>query len=126
MPSVNFKAQFADAVQSGAKRQTIRVRGKRIYKVGDTLHLFTGLRGHGTARRLGSFPCMEVLGIRIDTELREVHLEKRTGDSRYLAHLFDDEATELARADGFDSLEAFFAFFNEAHGRHFGGVLLKW
>lgn len=46
MPALNFKAQFAPLVESGAKRRTIRAfrKDKRDPKQGDTLYLYTGLR----------------------------------------------------------------------------------
>lgn len=126
MPSLNFKRQFADAVASGQKRQTIRARRKRAWKVGDTLHLFADLR-IGTCKRLGQATLLSIQQIHIDAVKRQVSLEQRMhhGGS-YLAPLFNDEALELAQADGFASLDEFFEFFQETHGKSFGGHLLKW
>jgi hypothetical protein len=126
MPSLDFKRQFADAVKSGKKRQTIRASGRRDWQAGDTLHFFTGLRS-GDRKRLGKATLLSVQAIRIDCAGRHIDLEKTLPHGvRYMAPLFDDEAREVARADGFASLDAFFEFFQEQHGRHLGGYLLKW
>lgn len=37
MPAYNFKAQFAEAVESGRKQQTLRKPRKRPTRVGDKL-----------------------------------------------------------------------------------------
>jgi hypothetical protein len=127
MPSLNFKHQFADQIISGQKRQTIRANRKRPWQVGDTLHLFTGLRGAGTATRLGRVILYSVQQIRIDARQREVHLETIISNgNRHLACLADDEARKLAQADGFASLDDFFRFFMEEPGGGLGGHLLKW
>ena len=46
MVAYNFQKQFADAVERGEKRQTIRAprRDGRHAKVGDKLQLYTGMR----------------------------------------------------------------------------------
>jgi uncharacterized protein YqfB (UPF0267 family) len=121
MPALNFAQQFAADVESGKKRQSIRARRKRAWQVGDTLHLFVGQR-LGSCCRLGRATLLSVQQIQIDGAKREVQLEKQTGADSYMAPLFDDEVLELARADGFDSLDDFFKFFP---GR-ISGHLLKW
>jgi len=126
MPSLNFKRQFADAVQSGQKRQTIRARRKREWKVGDTLYLFTDMR-IGTCKRIGQATLKSVQKIAVIAQKREVHLEKAMASGgSYLARLSDEEALDLALADGFATLDDFFAFFAQIHGRSFGGHLLRW
>lgn len=126
MPSLNFKRQFADAVASGQKRQTIRARGKRAWKVGDTAHLFTDMR-MGTCRRLGTETITSVQLITIQPVQRRIDLEKTSPHGvRYLAPLLNDEALALAQADGFATLDDFFEFFQENYGRGFSGYLIKW
>lgn len=52
MPTLNFTARFADAVESGEKRQTICKLGKRQWKVGDVAYLHVGQRlEHGDSRK---------------------------------------------------------------------------
>lgn len=52
MPMFNFKKQFADSVESGEKRQTIRARRKNRPQVGQTAYLYTGARTKA-CRKLG-------------------------------------------------------------------------
>ena len=65
MPALNFQEQFAAAVESGEKRQTIRSERKRPIKVGDTLYLYTGMRTK-RCRKLGSAGCVGIEEIRIN------------------------------------------------------------
>lgn len=44
MALLNFQKQFADLIEAGTKRQTIRAARKYPIKVGDKLYLYTGLR----------------------------------------------------------------------------------
>lgn len=44
---INFKKQFAEAVESGEKKQTLRPARKRPIEIGDTLRLYVGLRQKG-------------------------------------------------------------------------------
>ena len=44
MPALNFKKQFAEKVETGEKRQTVRAKRKRAFVVGDKLYLYTGMR----------------------------------------------------------------------------------
>ncbi len=118
MPALNFKAQFADDVAAGRKRQTIRRRRKRPIKVGDPLYLYTGMRTkHSRMLRPHPEPCTEVVPI----EIWEKHIVL---DGRSLDF---DEQLEIARADGFRTLDEFYAFFERQYNvRVFEGVLLKW
>ncbi|MDR2186870.1 MAG: hypothetical protein LBE62_02325 [Azonexus sp.] len=127
MPSINFKPRFAEPVKSGQKRQTIRPHGKRAWKVGDMAYFFTGLRGHGTATRLGQARLLSVRQVLIDTEGREVHLETPDGrGGSFLACLLPDRALAFAQADGFATLDDFFRFFREQYGGGISGYLLEW
>jgi hypothetical protein len=64
MPSLNFKAQFAESVESGSKKQTIRANRKHPIRIGDTLYLFTGMRTRN-CRRLGEATAKMVRDITI-------------------------------------------------------------
>lgn len=44
MPALSFQKRFAKKVEAGTKRQTVRDRGVRDFKVGDRLFLFEGMR----------------------------------------------------------------------------------
>lgn len=67
MPAINFKKQFAPAVESGEKRQTIRARRQdgRDPVAGQTLYLYTGIRTKG-CRKLGEVTCKETQQITIE------------------------------------------------------------
>ena len=119
MPALNFKARFADDVESGAKRQTIRAWRKRPIKVDDRLYLYTGMRTKA-CRKLGESDCIDAPPITI-----------RRVEGVCVAVIVDDDllseyqAQQLAQADGFDSLDEFAAFFLPKGGT-FYGQLIKW
>ncbi len=113
MPALNFKAQFADDVESGEKHQTIR-RGHRI-KQGDRLYLYTGQRTK-QCRKLGETVAHRVRDIRI--EGAEVWI-----GAEWVPR---DEREDLAHADGFNNLMEFGAFFKGTHERPFNGQLIEW
>ena len=115
MPALNFKAQFAPAVEAGQKLQTIRLQRKRPIKAGDTLHLFTGQRTKA-CRRLGITRCESAEPI----EIHPGHISVSG------CVLSVTEREELARADGFDNLSRFYDFFIEQYGIPFSGALIKW
>lgn len=120
MPSYNFKPQFGDAIRSGAKRQTIRARGKRKPpKAGEIAYCFTGLRTQHVSR-LGSFPIESAEPIGISAAGRTVRIPR---DGRW-CDLDAGEIEQLARADGFACADDFFVFFESEVT--FSGYLIKW
>lgn len=117
MPALNFKEQFAQAVESGAKTQTIRK--PRKIKAGDTVQLFTGQRTK-QCRRLGTgiVKCIS----KIDIELVGCERVIYINDVRlHPVHYHD-----FAKKDGFSFYDDFFAFFDEHYGLPFEGILIKW
>lgn len=66
MVALNFEAQFADDVEDGRKRRTIRAPRKdgRNPKAGDKAHLYTGMRQKG-CRKLGEATVTRVRGVEI-------------------------------------------------------------
>lgn len=127
MPALNFKAQFADQVRSGEKRQTIRARGKRRPpRVGEPLMLYTGMRQCG-CRKLLDAVCTSVEQISISTRDKSVSLQQQMSNGEQWMNPLDaDEIEELARADGFANAEAFFAWFLAHHPHGLSGYLIKW
>lgn len=122
MAIYNFKTQFAGAIRSGSKTQTIRAHGKRPPpKVGDLAYCYTGLRTRDVCR-LGAFRIVGVTQISISAAGRSVSVP-RCGA---WCSLTDDEIEQLARADGFASADDFFAFFSKEHGGTLGGHLIQW
>lgn len=117
---LNFKKQFAPAVEDGSKRQTIRQHrkdGKRI-QPGDTLKLYTGLRTRG-ARLLRTSKAVRVRGVQLHTSSRQLILDGQLLDM--------SEKTEFARADGFASFSAMVDFFRDQYQLEtFEGFCVEW
>ena len=118
MVAFNFKAQFADDVEHGIKRQTIRTN--RRCRAGDALQLYTGMRTR-KCRKLRDAVCTMVQEVSI-----AVH-------GQFVAVRLDGEllpsvlARQLAQADGFDGVSSFAEFFeHEYGGLPFQGWLIKW
>lgn len=134
MPAYNFQPQFADAVQSGEKRQTIRAIGKRRHATpGQPIQLYTGMM-HKTCRKLikPDPVCTAVQRVRIekfpaknkhDCDFFQMYLDGEV--------MFKHEVRDLAINDGFDSPEAFFQFFDQTYFKKngdwpFNGLLIRW
>ena|SRR3990172_1690956 len=115
MPAYNFKSRFAALVAQGRKRQTIRVGRLRPTKPGDKLKLYSGMRTK-LCQLLAEGVCIEVTPIRI-TEVF-VYL-----DGRQLTYR---EMGDLARADGFGSIEEMVTFFSDTYGLPVEMELIKW
>jgi hypothetical protein len=120
MPSLNFQSRFADLVASGQKRQTIRVTRKYPIKPGDTLHFFTGMRRPGCRRLRDSAECIGVSEVVIGEG-------KHQDDIRLDGAIIGTESrAALARSDGFCCTTEMIAWFREAHGLPFEGVVIRW
>lgn len=133
MPAYNFQSRFADAVQFGSKRQTIRALGKRRHATpGQPIQLYTGMM-HKTCRKL-------ITPDPVCTAVQRVRIEKFPAKSKhdrdffqlYLDGevMFKHEVREMAFQDGFDSPEDFFQFFDQTYFKKndmpFEGVLIRW
>ena len=109
MPAINFKKEFAEAVESGEKTQTIRKVRKRPIENGDTLYLYTG------RRLLRTVVCHGAVPIKI-TKRKIIVPEWSRNVSMNL----------VAFRDGFDTIEAFLDFFRKQYDLPFEGVLIWW
>jgi hypothetical protein len=119
MPSLNFQQQFAADVEAGRKRQSIRLN--RRFRVGDTVHLFTGMRTK-QCRRLGSGIVTEVLPLTISRADAVPALVVSVD----CCELSPSAAHALATADGFSGLCAMERWFTSNHGLPFDGWLIRW
>ena len=120
MPALNFKAHFAPAVESGAKRQTIRAVRKdnrQPCRIGDLLTFYTGMR-HKNCRKLGEGRCTFLSKIRIGDKAQDITIGDRP--------LSVDDQQRLASDDGFASIAEMVRFFRTAHGFPFEGWVIKW
>ena len=118
MPILNFQKQFAAAVESGEKSQTIRAPRKHPIRVGDTLYLYTGLRTK-SVRKLGEAKCRSV--VRVFIPRGGVHL---VVDNKELLYL--DQLNPFAQSDGFEDWYEMVRWFEKNHGLPFVGMLIKW
>jgi hypothetical protein len=127
MPALNFKAKFAEAVEYGYKRQTIRAPrkdGRPHCRVGETLKLYTGMRTKScrllrtatvtrTAKVRIEDTKMFIDGNRLPTMIHERNCE--TTDNKF------------AQADGFeDGFIQMAEWFRGVHGLPFEGTVIYW
>lgn len=115
MPAFNYQQRFADQVQSGTKRSTIRRWRKRPIYIGDTLYHYTGLRTPG-CHKIGNTTCIRVREIRI-TPGGTIKIDGQV--------IYRESAQALAKADGFNSLADFIQFFCPGE-QDFHGQLIEW
>lgn len=92
MPLLGFTV-MRDLIESGAKRQTIRLPRKRPIQVGDTLYLYWKPRTT-ESQRIGVTRCV---------------------DKRWVPWWFIRDDARLAARDGFPSLEAFQKWFESRY-----------
>ncbi len=116
MPALNFQERFAELVENGEKRQTIRRVRKRPIKPGDMLYLYTGMRTK-RCRKLRLARCEKVESIRIE---------------KYGGAIISDEGwiepaflQAFAEEDGFDSWEEMRDWFDKQYGLPFEGALIQ-
>lgn len=116
----NFKKQFASAVESGQKTQTIRCKrkdGKRP-AIGDIAKLYTGLRTR-SARLLRAAPVTECVSVRMHLDVGLIIVDGRKLDFA--------EASAFARADGFITpVEMRQWFKNQYKTDDFEGFCVHW
>ena len=114
MVAYNFQARFAEAVERGEKRQTIRKpRRSGHAKPGDAVQLYTLMRTRD-CRKLGDAVCE----VSTYCAIRD--------DSITLGNHPRVDLDDFARADGFASFEDMKAWFRETHGLPFVGQLIRW
>lgn len=122
MPAMNFSAQFAEAVESGRKTQSIRAPRKVPIRVGDWLALYIGQR-RLECRKLGEAVVEAVLRVRISSRgVGDPFPRVWVGSIQ----LGDHDLEAFAREDGFDGSKALGQWFAKTHGLPFEGVLIRW
>jgi hypothetical protein len=111
MAIIGFQKQFAALVESGEKRQTIRRKGKRVYKVGDRLTAYTGLRTK-VCRKLGEFKIKTVWEMKFSKDGADFVGGPGAIRSTYPNPPFND----LALRNGFNSFDNLKKWFYEQYG----------
>lgn len=116
MVAINFQPQFAAAVESGQKTQTVRKANR--FKIGDNVTLYTRQRTK-LCRKLGEgvITCVDPIG-----------LYTLYGGQIYVSGklLSLRQSDLLAIEDGFSDTHEMFAWFKDQHGLPFEGWLIKW
>lgn len=130
MPALNFQARFAELVESGQKRQTIRKPRKndRDPKAGDTLQLYTGMRTKA-CRKLGEARCYATLAVHLSVIPGTGPVVRMEGIAPLrpgFRVLIDAAADAFAYADGFDDAVEMMVWFQDTHGLPFDGLLIRW
>ncbi len=121
MALISFQKQFAGMVKDGTKRQTIRKHRRREISVGDTLHLYTGLRTRD-ATLLGVVKCKSVWKTAIYNG--RVYLEGPGGFGHFLRS--SGQLKNFATDDGFKDWEEMAGWFKKTHKLPFHGNLITW
>lgn len=133
MVVLNFQKQFADDVDEGRKRRSIRAPRKdgRVPKKGERAHLFTGMRTKA-CRRLREDHADTVTRVRaVEIDHMGVKIDGRGlygGDAPAYQGGPDAERYDgdFARADGFNSFSDMADWFAKTHGLPFHGFLIEW
>lgn len=113
-----FKPQFALLVKDGSKRQTIRPLPKRMPVVGQ----------HESWRKWKDRPYKSQQIELAQVELTNVRPITLVGFGVFIISGKDaswDEAQEIARLDGFESLYSMMMWFHNTHGLPFEGILIN-
>ncbi len=124
MPAYNFKQQFAAAVESGHKRQTIRQTTKGA-STGATAYLYTGQRT-SSCRKLGEGIIASVLPIEIGRNTYDAPYVIFTETTGATSLLIFRDLDRLAIADGFTTGEEMVDWFASQYGLPFTGYLHQW
>lgn len=127
MPALNFKAQFAEAVEIGEKQQTIRAPrkdGRPHAKRGDVVKLYTGMRTKG-CRLLGEGRVTSVRKVEIEATSMKLDGRPLFAGLRHRDQV-DPTDNEFAEADGFNSFMDMAAFFDDLYGLPFEGEVIAW
>jgi hypothetical protein len=124
----SFRKEFAPAILSGAKSQTIRQVRKdgRRPRPGDLIRFFTGMRT-AYCRKLGSSIVTDCFTVYMDLEDLSARVIVLGG-----ARLNFTDMEAFARLDGFDSAFAMLGWFQDAYRQSdtpvtgFNGFCVRW
>jgi hypothetical protein len=116
MTLLGFKKEFASAVERREKRMSIRARDR--FPLGKKLQLYTGLRTKAARKLVAEDPTI--------LSVTPIRLGGAAGIVVAGIELTRAAAEQLAIDDGFETIEAFVAFFDKTHGLPFEGVIVRW
>lgn len=121
MALLNFQKRFVRKVERGEKTHTIRAMRKRPIKIGEILHLYTGLR-HKGARLIKRVTCHRVESITIDACGHECNCDAFIEIAGVV--LSDSEREAFAVRDGFKNVNDMLNFW--AGRLPFKGQIIHW
>ena len=131
-----FKPRFAQLVQSGAKKQTVRQTPKVVPLPGDTLDAreWTGRPYNSPQRKLGEFPILQCSPITIDengitTEFVHFHDPALAGMVGKAVSYSAGSADGFAIRDGFSTFGEMVNWFKSEYGEKclpFKGIVTYW
>lgn len=106
MALLGFKKEFRNMILSGEKRQSIRRVGKRSFRVGERLAMYSGLRTK-YCKRIGESKI---------TAIKVLEFEKN-GTLLLDGRILDRQSREdFAKADGFISFDNMIGWFEKEYG----------
>jgi len=129
MPLINFQRQFASPILRGEKPHTVRRQRQVPIKVGDVLHLYTGLRTKD-CRKIGRAICSKIDRITVIIPV----CDKMGWDIEITINgkrLSFEDACAFALRDGFKgdpylALQKMTGFFYKRYRERFEGVVIHW
>lgn len=116
MVAYNFQGRFADMVEAGTKRNTIRQTAR--CKVGDRLQLYTGQRTSDCRKLVDPDPTCDLV----------MYVALRPNDIVVgNVNEFPRDRDEFAKADGFTDYADMHGWFAETYKTdHFVGKIIRW
>ena len=126
MVAYNFISQFADAVESGEKVQTIRKRGKKRHaRVGDRIQLYTGMQTK-SCKLLRVGVCIEFADINIFRDESGHGVKVYLGGLLGFVCLHENQIEQFSKNDGVKSIDDFFDYFLPNGAGEFDGHVIRW
>ena len=124
----NFMPRFVPFIKAGTKKHTIRSMRRYPDKVGNTLHLYSGLRTK-RAKLIKRAECVKIERIFIEIlgPMPVLIHERDIAVSIDGVQLSESEKERLARADGFESFRDMTFFWTTPKNRlPFRGQIIHW
>lgn len=125
MPAYSFQKQFVQKILDGSKTHTIRRRRKYPTKAGSFLSLYVGMRTK-SCKLIAEVPCEMVEKIIVFPWKKEILIADQDERGQYRT-MQPSVVVALAQRDGFDSVDAFFKFFERYRAEQLLGMeIIHW
>lgn len=116
MPQLFDQARFARLVKEGAKKHTIRTMRRRPFRAGDDLYHYVEMGPHSREHLMDN-KC---------TKVQEIWIHAKGAVMVDGKALQPAEVEELAKRDGFKTMEEFLQYFVPPEREVFKGQLIWW